>query len=142
MIDEKDSLADFLNTLAVLCAEVAGGQYENINRLFELTGEDQPIVVAELAEAFGMMVVQLEAREFGLDQSVRDLRETKRQLEIAQKRLARENADLKHKVQRMTVEIDEQKKEQQVARITDSDYFRQLQTKAATLRARRNADPD
>ena len=137
MAEEKDSLGNFLAILADLCAEVAGGQYQNINRLFDLTGDDQPAVVAELAEAFGMMVVQLEAREYGLDQTVSDLRETKRQLEVAQRALSRENEDLKQKVQRMTVEIDQSKKDRQVAKITESDYFKELQDKAAELRARR-----
>jgi glycerate kinase len=94
MTEEKDSFAHFLTAVADLCAEVAGGRYDNINRLFDLTGDDHP-AVAELAEAFGMMVVQLEAREYDLDQTVRDLRETKRQLEAAQQQLSRENADLK-----------------------------------------------
>ena len=142
MTEQKDDLADFLSTLADLCAEVAGGEYQNINRLFGLTGEDQPPVVAELAEAFGMMVVQLEAREYGLDQSVRDLRETQRQLEVAQRALSNENASLKQKVQRMTVEIDQKKKTQQVERIVDTDYFRALQDKATALRARRGGGQD
>lgn len=142
MTDEKDTYEGFLSALADLCAEVAGGHYENINRLFDLTGDDHPPVVSELAEAFGMMVVQLEAREYGLDQSVKDLRETKRQLEVAQNKLSKENADLKKKVKRMTVEIDQKKKEQHVARITDSDYFRALQDKAASLRARRSDNTD
>lgn len=142
MTDERDSYAGCLSILAELCAEVAHGRYGNIERLFDLTGDDQPAFVAELAEAFGMMVVQLEAREYDLDQTVRDLRETKRQLEVAQHKLSRENADLKQEVQRMTVEIDQQKKDQQVARITESDYFRELQDKAASLRARRDGKPD
>jgi hypothetical protein len=45
-------------------------------------------------------------------------------------------------VQQMTVQIDQQKKDQQVERITESDYFRELQNKAATLRARRTGDVD
>ncbi len=138
MTEEKDSLATFLATLGELCAEVAGGQYQNINRLFDLTGDDQPAIVAELAEAFGMMVVQLEAREFGLDRTVQDLRETQRQLEVAQRALSRENESLKQKVQQMTVEIDQKKKDRQVAKITESDYFKELQDKAASLRARRS----
>ena len=44
---------------------------------------------------------------------------------------------LKQKVQELRVEIDEARKAKQVAEITESDYFQQLQQKAQRLRRRR-----
>ena len=48
---------------------------------------------------------------------------------------ARERA-LKEQVRELRIEIDEAKAERQVAEITETDYFRDLQRKAAALRAR------
>jgi CheY-like chemotaxis protein len=48
---------------------------------------------------------------------------------------ARERA-LKQQVRELRIEIDEAKAERQVAEITETDYFRDLQRKAAALRAR------
>ena len=49
---------------------------------------------------------------------------------------ARERA-LKAQVQQLRIEIDEAKADRQVAEITETDYFRDLQRKADALRAAR-----
>ncbi len=46
--------------------EVAGGNYSN--EILELTGPEYPTEIQELAEAVGMMMVKIEAREFHLEQ--------------------------------------------------------------------------
>ncbi|NJN21006.1 MAG: HAMP domain-containing protein [Leptolyngbya sp. RL_3_1] len=46
---------------------------------------------------------------------------------------------LKRQVAELTIEIDQTRKEQQVAEITETDYFKELTQKAKDLRNRRNA---
>ena len=45
---------------------------------------------------------------------------------------------LKRQVAELTIEIDQARKEQQVAEITETDYFKELTKKARDLRDRRN----
>ena len=59
---------DFLVELQALCQAIAQGQYDGLDSLFALTGSDEvPEDIRDLAEAFGSMVVQIEAREFRLE---------------------------------------------------------------------------
>lgn len=62
--------------------------------------------IGEFAEAFNLMVAMIEARE----------------------------VNLRAQVQRLKIEIDEARKQQQVAEITDSEYFRQLRESAQRMR--------
>jgi HAMP domain-containing protein len=55
--------------------------------------------------------------------------------QMAREVRAREDT-LKEQVRVLTIEIDETKKQKQVAEITETDYFRDLQAKADTLRVR------
>jgi hypothetical protein len=41
---------------------------------------------------------------------------------------------LKKQVQELSIELNESKQQQQVAEITDTDYFRSMQSKAQELR--------
>ncbi len=126
-----------LRSLLAVCEKIAQGNYDQVEALFEMTGaRADGATEAALAEAFGNMVVQLEAREYRLNMTIDDLRETQRQLEEAQRRLAAENTQLKINIQRMQIEIDQTKKEQEVAEITDTDYFQDLRQKARQLRDR------
>lgn len=127
----------FVGTLSRLTQEVAHGRYENVEDLFRLTAAgDNPAVLTDLAEAFGMMIVQVEAREFRLTDTIRELREAQRQLELARARLAEENATLKQQVTELRIEIDHSRKESEIAEITDTDYFQSLQRRAKELRRR------
>ncbi|HCY85134.1 MAG TPA: hypothetical protein DHV36_08375 [Desulfobacteraceae bacterium] len=48
--------------------KVSMGKYDQTDSLMELTNQSKyPPMVSELAEAFGMMIVQVEAREFNLE---------------------------------------------------------------------------
>ncbi len=71
-----------LEHLLALVRQVAGGNYDRAQDIFELTKRrvSDPLV-AELAEAFGMMLVQVEAREFRLTQLIEDLQATNQKLE-------------------------------------------------------------
>jgi hypothetical protein len=128
---------EVLERLIVLCQEFARGNYEKVNELSELTiAREHPRVVAELAESFGMMMVKVEAREVRLEQIIEDLEKTKRELEIARKKLAMENVELKKELHKLQVEIDHSQKARDVAEITETDYFKSLQEKARDLKGK------
>ncbi len=58
------------------------GAYDEADRLMELTNTDKyPPVVAELAEAFGMMIVRVESREYNLEQLLQKIQDKNRKLE-------------------------------------------------------------
>lgn len=127
----------FLTQLRGLCEEVAGGDYANIDRLFAMTdAPDVPLAMREVAESFGRMAVQVEAREYRLSEMVDELKEAYRQLEEINRATARENVDLKQEVQKLRIDIDQTRKEREVNEIVDSDYFQMLQSRAKQLRER------
>ena len=132
----SDRVDGLMRSMTDLCRGVAAGDYEEADRLFDLTGDDLPSEVSDLAEAFGMMIVQVEVREFGLKQTIDELRETQRQLEHAKGLLDAENKTLRRKVSELQIEIDQTKKEAEVSEITGTDYFRDLQSKARAMRSR------
>lgn len=66
------------------CRKIASGHYDqrDIERLFELAKRERyPSLLSDLAEAFGMMMVKLEAREYNLKETVEELEKTKEELE-------------------------------------------------------------
>ena len=70
---EKDEQF-YLKQLVKLTELIAGGNYDKVNTLLSMTtGSDTPPKVMALAEAFSLMVVQLEAREWHLEMLVQDL---------------------------------------------------------------------
>ena len=68
--------------------KVSMGDYDNVDSLMELTNpEKYPAPVSELAEAFGMMIVRVESREYNLEQLLEELREKNVRLEASLKRV-------------------------------------------------------
>jgi class 3 adenylate cyclase len=66
----------FIKYLIELSKDVAKGRYDKANDIFEFTKSDQyPVLVAELAESIGMMMVKIEAREFQLEGMIEELKE-------------------------------------------------------------------
>ena len=66
------------------CRKIASGHYDqkDAERLFELAKRERyPSLLSDLAEAFGMMMVKIEAREFSLKQALDDLEKAKQELE-------------------------------------------------------------
>ncbi|MCP4023378.1 MAG: adenylate/guanylate cyclase domain-containing protein, partial [Desulfobacteraceae bacterium] len=62
--------------------KVSMGDYDQTDSLMELTKEDKyPPEIAELAEAFGMMIVRVESREFNLKNLLNELTQKKNELE-------------------------------------------------------------
>ncbi|MFC1815307.1 hypothetical protein ACFL0M_05045, partial [Thermodesulfobacteriota bacterium] len=99
---------DLFEMLNTLCKKIASGQYgqSDTDKLFELTKKNRyPGLFAELSEAFGMMMVKVEAREFRLEQIIEDLKKAKDKLEDY-------SQSLEHKVSASTEEL--QKKNAQL----------------------------
>ncbi len=64
--DDNETLIRILLDAA---KKVSMGAYDETDSLMELTNQDKyPALVSELAEAFGMMIVQVESREYNLEQ--------------------------------------------------------------------------
>lgn len=74
-----------LAKLESLCKQIAQGKYESsdVRELFSITSESKfPKELSLLAEAFGMMMVKVEAREYHLESVISELEETRKRLEI------------------------------------------------------------
>ena len=82
-MDDPERMA-LLKHLVGLTEEISRGDYDRAHEIFALTsGSEGDSTVEELAEAFGMMLVQIEPREFHLEQIIDKLKETNNQLEDA-----------------------------------------------------------
>ena len=82
------------------------------------------------------MAVQVEAREFRLNEMLADLNEANRQLGEAHKLIASENAVLRDQVQRLRIEIDYSRRDKEVSEIAETDYFQTLRRRAQEMRGR------
>ncbi len=70
--------------LTDIVKQIARGRYEDIDALFELTKANKyPQHIAELAEAFGMMTLKVETREFSLQENIKELTKANAALEVA-----------------------------------------------------------
>lgn len=79
---EQDAINKLLKNLIELTREVSQGRYDNSREIFEFTKEEEyPELIVDLAESFGMMIVQVEAREFRLEQMIEDLHQKNIELE-------------------------------------------------------------
>ena len=88
--------------LTDLCGALAIGGHADTDRLFELTREGSgPSELVRLAEAFGMMLVRVEAREFQNSQLIQELRTKNAELEALRRVLAERNDDLSRQMQEM-----------------------------------------
>jgi transcriptional regulator with PAS, ATPase and Fis domain len=90
----------FLRTLIALCDDLAWGRPADEDLLFALTNPGEgPEEFVRLAEAFGMMLVKVEGREFHREQLIADLQARNEELEAAKALLARRNIHLMSAVQ-------------------------------------------
>jgi hypothetical protein len=84
---------DLFEMLTSTCKRIATGKFESSDseKLFELSKKGRyPGFLADLAEAFGMMLVKFEAREFQLKETIEELEEAKIKLEDYSKQLERD----------------------------------------------------
>ncbi len=85
-------LRQLLEYLAKAAKEIARGDYHSAGEIFELTKSGKyPAEISDLAEAFGMMMVMVEAREERLETLVDDLKHKKAMLEETSKALRQAN---------------------------------------------------
>lgn len=126
-----------IESLAATCEAIAKGRFEDIDGLFDIVADTAlPEDVRALAETFAGMVVQIEAREFHSSQLIAELKEAQRQLEAARRKLQSENSDLRQRLKKLDVGYDESQAIEEVREIAESDYFRELQERAKSLRSR------
>ncbi len=90
----------FLNLLINLCDNLAFGRTADENKLFSLTRSGAaPEQFVRLAEAFGMMLVKVEAREFHRTELIKALQTRNAELEEARRLLAERNIHLARNLQ-------------------------------------------
>ena len=90
----------FLDTLINLCDDLAWGRPASEDRLFALTKKGAgPKNYVRLAEAFGMMLVKVESREYHRSQLIEDLKTRNAELEEAHRLLAERNTHLMRTIQ-------------------------------------------
>ena len=90
----------FLDTLIDLCDDLAWGRPANEDALFALTREGcGPERYVRLAEAFGMMLVKVESREYHRTQLIADLKARNAELQEAHRLLAERNSHLMRTLQ-------------------------------------------
>ena len=91
----------FLSTIIDLCENLAFGKKADENALFNLTRKGvAPDNFMRLAEAFGMMLVKVEAREFHRNELINDLQARNKELENARRLLAERNIRLTRNMQK------------------------------------------
>lgn len=96
---KKDPSDKLLQYLIGLCQEISSGKYVNEKALFELTKEGiYPQLVVKLAESFGMMMIQVESRQYHLECIIDELKEAQKNLEAAKDRLSHENINLRQTI--------------------------------------------
>jgi class 3 adenylate cyclase len=85
---ESDSNSRLYEVLLDVAKKVSRGDYDTIDSLMELTNQDKyPPPVSELAEAFGMMIVLVESREFNLEQLLEKIKVKNKKLEETLQRI-------------------------------------------------------
>lgn len=87
--------------LTEICESISRGEYEQAKAVFDLPPcDDQGNPVTVLAEALGMMLVRIEAREFELGRAITELTATREELTWHKDRLAHENRRLRAQLRR------------------------------------------
>ncbi|HEX9022919.1 MAG TPA: ATP-binding protein [Geobacteraceae bacterium] len=103
-----------LAQLIAVAENLSMGRYDDHDRIFAMTdSEKYPPFIARFAEAFAMMAVKIEAREFRLEQIIDDLSKTKDELTIANERLQQSLREL----QQAQMQLIQQEKMESVGRL-------------------------
>ena len=97
---EHKGTDSLLPLLTDLCGALALGRHADTDRLFDLTRAGAgPDELVRLAEAFGMMLVRVEAREFQNSQLIQQLRAKNAELEALHRVLVEKNDELQKSVE-------------------------------------------
>lgn len=103
-----------IEQLTCAAENLSMGRYENHDRIFDMTNsEEYPPLITRFAEAFGMMAVKIEAREFRLEQIIDDLTATKDELTVTNERLRQSLLEL----QQAQMQLIQQAKMESVGRL-------------------------
>lgn len=103
-----------LEQLIEVAEKLSMGNYGYHDQIFAMTDSEQyPPVIARFAEAFGMMAVKIEAREFRLEQIIDDLTKTRDELAISNERLKQSLLEL----QQAQMQLIQQEKMESVGRL-------------------------
>ncbi len=79
-MDERNRTV--IKSLTEHANEIVAGSYKNVDKLFSLTDKtDTSHDLTELAEAFGMMLLQVETREYALKQNIEELKKKNTHIE-------------------------------------------------------------
>ncbi len=79
---KTEEIMPLISHLVEIANGISHREYDRAGKLFEFTAQTQyPPQLQELAEAFGMMMVQVEAREFNLEQLILKLEKKNEELE-------------------------------------------------------------
>ncbi len=111
---QNPQLEQMLEQLMVVVENLAMGRYDSHEQLFAMTDTGQyPPFIARFAEAFAMMAVKIEAREFRLEQIIADLTQTREELTVANVRLQQSLQEL----QQAQLQLIQQEKLESVGRL-------------------------
>ena len=120
-----------MHELTRLAKQVSRGNYTRAKGLFEMTKTSAyPKPIAELAEAFGMMIVKVESREFKLEHLIDDLEKSCKELAAAKKTLEAFNLTLEKRVKDRTEQLHQK----------NSELARVLQNLKGEVRERKQAE--
>ena len=109
--------------LSALCLSITNGDYSQVKSLEELTIEGRyPKEITDLAESFSVMLLKLEARELKLEEIIEELKKAKAQIQ-------KHNETLIKKVTTLVIDIDSIKKTQEVYKITETPFFKEIKQK-------------
>jgi len=111
---QTPQLEQLLKSLIAVVESISRRDYSAREQLFEMTDDSQfPPTIARFAEAFGMMTIQVEAREFHLEQTIEDLTQTKEALTLANEKLQQSMREL----QQTQMQLIQQEKMESVGRL-------------------------
>jgi len=97
---QSDNSENLYSLLTELCGKLSLGHHAHSDRLFELTREDSgPEEMVRLAEAFGLMLVRVEARDFQNGQLIQELRTKNAELEALHRVLVEKNDILQKRLE-------------------------------------------
>jgi len=103
-----------LEQLIVAAEQLSKGRFGDLEQLFAMTDSGQfPPLITRFAEAFGMMSVQIEAREFRLEQMITDLTSARDELALVNQRLQQSLQEL----QQAQMQLIQQAKLETVGRL-------------------------
>ena len=106
---------NMLEQLMAVAENISMGRFESHDQLLTMTNSEKyPAFIARFAEAFSMMAVKIEAREFRLEQIIDDLSRTRDELTLSNEKLQQSLQEL----QQAQMQLIQQAKMESVGRLS------------------------